>query len=293
LAGRVKKIVLHPLSLGEIRSSRPKFIENAFKGKFDCRGLTKRDALLLALKGGFPESVLFEDVSNSLAWGESYLDAIIDHDLKDVANIRRLDNLKTLLRVLAAWSSKFIDKTGIMSSLSITKPTFDSYFSVLKNMFLIDAAYPWAKTDYEYASKRAKIFMSDTGLMAAALGWNLNKIELDSDKCGKLIETFVYNQLSAEINAANQKYYLSHYRDSEKREIDFLIENEDNDLLAIEIKSGSAVSKDSFKHIVWFRERMKKRFNRFVGVVLYTGDCLLPFGENLFAAPMDVLWNAS
>jgi predicted AAA+ superfamily ATPase len=194
------------------------------------------------------------------------------------------------MKVLAAWSSKFMDKTSIMSALSIKKPTFDSYFSILQNMFLVDTVSPWLKTDYEYVSKKPKIFMSDTGLMAEILGWNLDQIEFDQDKCGKLIETFVHNQLVAEIDACSGKFFLYQYRDSEKREIDFVIQNRNNDILAIEVKSGSNVSGDSFKHIKWFREKMSKKMNEFVGIVLYTGRNIAKFGDNLWAIPMDALW---
>jgi predicted AAA+ superfamily ATPase len=290
LAGRVSKVLLHPLSQGEIAGSCPNFIEKALQQQFNCNGITKREALELAIKGGFPESVLFNNVENASNWCNNYVNTLIEHDLKDISNIRRHDAIKELIKVLAAWSSKFMDKAGIMSALSIRKPTFDSYFSILQNMFLVDTVLPWLKTDYEYVSKKTKIFMSDTGLMAGILGWNLDKIEFDQDKCGKLIETFVHNQLVAEIDAYSGNFSLYQYRDSEKREIDFVIQNRNNDILAVEVKSGSNVSGDSFKHIKWFREKMSKKTSNFVGIVLYTGRNIAKFGDNLWAVPIDALW---
>jgi predicted AAA+ superfamily ATPase len=290
LAGRVSKVLLHPLSQGEITGSCPNFIRNAFQQQFDCNGITKREALELAIKGGFPESVLSNSIENAFNWCNNYVNTLIEHDLKDMSNIRRHDAIKELIKVLAAWSSKFMDKAGIMSALSIRKPTFDSYFSILQNMFLVDTVQPWLKTDYEYVSKKPKIFMSDTGLMAGILGWNLDQIEFDQDKCGKLMETFVHNQLVAEIDACSGNFSLYQYRDSEKREIDFVIQNRHNDILAVEVKSGSNVSIDSFKHIKWFREKMSKKINNFIGIVLYTGKNIAKFGDNLWAIPMDALW---
>jgi len=291
LAGRVNKVILHTLSQGEIFGSNPDFIEKSFQKQFDCKGIAKREALELAIKGGFPESVLFNNAENSFNWCNNYVDTLIEHDLKDISNIKRHDTIKDLIKILAAWSSKFMDKTSIMSSLSITKPTFDSYFSVLQNMFLVDTVSPWIKTDYEYVSKRSKIFMSDTGLMAGILGWNLDQIEFDQDKCGKLIETFVYNQLIAEIDSHPNNYSLYQYRDSEKREIDFIIQNRNNDILAIEIKSGSGVSADDFKHIKWFKEKISKKSSKIVGIVLYTGKNIAKFGDGLWAVPIDAIWN--
>ncbi|MDR2268116.1 MAG: ATP-binding protein [Holosporaceae bacterium] len=320
LAGRVSKVLLHPLSQGEIAGSCPNFIEKALQQQFHCDGITKREALELAVKGGFPESVLsnrslsepnnfekflgadgaedrrsrerYDETRNAFNWCNNYVTTLIEHDLRDISNIRRHGALKELIKVLAAWSSKFMDKAGITSALSITKPTFDSYFFLVQNMFLVDTLEPWLKTDYEYVSKKHKIFMSDTGLMAGILGWNLDQVEFDQDKCGKLMETFVHNQLVAEIDASSGNYSLYQYRDSEKREIDFIVQNRHNDILAIEVKSGSNVSSDSFKHIKWFREMNQKRgiMKNFVGIVVYTGRNIAKFGNNLWAIPLDALW---
>jgi predicted AAA+ superfamily ATPase len=291
LAGRVQKVRLHPLSQGEIfKSIHPNFITRTFQEQFNEGSITKYEVLKLAMKGGFPESVLAKNEAISSVWCANYVDTLLEHDLRSISNIKRLDVIRELMKITAAWSSKFMDKTGIMSSLSITKPTFDSYFSVLKNMFLVDVVPSWIKTDYEYASKRGKIFMTDTGLMTGILGWNLGKIELDQDKCGKLIETFIYNQLIAEIDIYGNEYSLSHYRDSEKREIDFIVQDNDNNILAIEVKSGSAIPKDSFKHLRWFKEQMRKNVNKFTGIVLYTGEHIIPFGEHLYAVPIASMW---
>ncbi len=82
---------------------------------------------------------------------------------------------------------------------------------------------------------------------------------------------------------------MYHYRDRDKREIDFLIESSDGALLGVEVKSGSAVSKDSFKHLEWFKANIAKD-KGFIGVIFYTGDQLASFGENMWAVPMSVLW---
>jgi hypothetical protein len=95
--------------------------------------------------------------------------------------------------------------------------------------------------------------------------------------------------LAAQLDAQEEDYQLYHYRDREKREVDFIVENEDFDLLGIEVKAGSAVTKDSFKHLLWFRDNMAKG-RLFVGVVLYTGEHVLPFGEGMWAVPISVLW---
>lgn len=72
-------------------------------------------------------------------------------------------------------------------------------------------------------------------------------------------------------------------------EIDFVVENEDGDVLGIEVKAGSVVKMSSFKHLIWFRDNAMKE-NNFIGVVLYTGEHTLSFGDGLWAVPINALW---
>ena len=99
----------------------------------------------------------------------------------------------------------------------------------------------------------------------------------------------MFHSLATLIDASFGKYALYHYRDREKHEIDFLIEREDGAILGIEVKSGSSVGKNDFKHLEWFKKNLVKE-KLFIGIVVYTGEAVLPFGEGFWAVPMGDLW---
>jgi len=291
LAGRIAKIRLRPLAQGEVRKILPGFIESAFKQSFmHSHTHYDRDALLeLAFRGGFPEPLSFQEHSRK-RWHIDYISAILERDLKDIAKIYRKNAMRELVNLLAAWSGKFMDLSAIGSGLSIQRPTIESYINALETLFLIERVYPWTKTDYARVGKQSKLFMVDSGLMTSLLGWKVNQVRFDSDRAGKLIETFAFNEIMAQIDVADGRYELFHYRDREKREIDFLIESEDNELLGIEIKAGSAISKQDFKHMIWFQNNLLKN-QSFIGVILYSGQYPVSFGSNLWAIPFGFLWS--
>jgi predicted AAA+ superfamily ATPase len=158
-------------------------------------------------------------------------------------------------------------------------------------MYLIERVEPWIKTDYERVGKQSKLFMTDGGLMSSILGWRLDQVLLDSDRAGKLVETFVFNELSAQIEASEEDYKLFHYRDREHREIDFLIEREDGALLGVDVKTGSAINSGDFRHLRWFRENIAKS-RSFAGIVLYSGKLAGSMGEGLWAVPFGALWSS-
>lgn len=301
LAGRVSKIRLRPLALGEIYARPPHFLEMAFEQTFlprmsvtiglDASGdLRGKDAYLAeAFRGGFPEVRRFSSERECRAWHNDYIDALIERDLKDIANIRRQDGMRKLIEVLAAWSSKFMDVASICTNLSLTRPTVESYINALETLYLIERVRPWHKTDYDRVGKQEKLFLTDTGMMTAILRWSFDKVRLDGDMNGKLLETFVFNQLSAQLDVHESQYQLTHYRDREQREVDFVIEREDGAILGIEVKAASLVNKAMFKHLTWFREHMTPK-QKFVGIVFYTGDHVVPFGPDLWAVPISCLW---
>lgn len=297
LAGRVAIQRLRPFAVGEMARVAPNFLARTASEDWSglassFGGLVGKDVVLqLAMRGGYPEVQALSD-KGVRRWHQDYIGALMARDLQDIAHIRRKDSMAKLLEVLAAWSSKLMDVSAIGGQLSLARPTLEAYINALEALFLVERVRPWSQTDYQRVSRQDKLLMTDTGLMASLLRWQFDKVRMDADPSGKLVEGFVFAQLAAQLDAQDEPHSLTHYRDREQREIDFVVETPDGMTVGIEVKAGSAVGASSFKHLVWFRERMLKDKTRFIGLVLYTGDQVLRFGEHLWAVPMHALWGA-
>ena len=291
LAGRIGRILLRTLTQGEILEKKPVFIENLknnnFQSKYEYDG--KEEILYTALNGGYPETLGYtlRDIKN---WCHDYITAILEKDLKDIENIRNHQNMKKLVETTAAWSSKYMEQNAIRSALSIEKPTFNKYLSLLEMMYIIETLPAYTKTDYERVTKKPKIFMTDTALISSILNYTMDNVRLNQDISGKLIETFIHHELASFIDYYNGEYSLYHFRDNAGHEIDFILhDNNANNIYAIEVKAGSNISRADFKHIKWFNNNIAKN-NKFIGIILYTGKETLSFGDNLKAVPICVLW---
>lgn len=132
--------------------------------------------------------------------------------------------------------------------------------------------------------------MTDCGALSSLLNWHKDKVYLNTDSLGKLVETFVYNEIKSHIECSEKRYQFSHYRDKDKREIDFILEDEEGSIAAIEVKTGSNISKSHFQHIRWFRSKYAQDAN-LRGILLYAGENVLSFGEDLWAVPISALWD--
>ena len=70
--------------------------------------------------------------------------------------------------------------------------------------------------------------------------------------------------------------------------MDLLLEDPAGRIVGIEVKSSSSVSYSDFRGLRELAEATGERFHR--GIVLYTGESVVPFGEHLHAVPIQVLW---
>ncbi|CAN5371622.1 ATP-binding protein [soil metagenome] len=292
LAGRISTIRLRPLAQGELFEVEPTFLQRAFKSEFlryEGNKYNRQAIIEMGFRGGFPEALNLP-TRQRRKWHKDYIAALLTRDLKDIMHITRQQAMHELVKTLAAWSGKYMDVTAIGSRLAIHRSTLESYINALETLFIIERLPPWTRTDYERVGKQNKLFMTDSGLMTSLLGWNIDQVQWDPDRSGKLIETFIFNQLAAQVDATAGEYELFHYRDREQREIDFLIEREDQALLGIEIKAGSMINKSDFKHLKWFKDNIAKE-RPFTGIVLHSGEFSGSMGDGFWAIPFDELWS--
>jgi predicted AAA+ superfamily ATPase len=276
--------------VGEILGKKPTFLETSFKRLWPItlKGYDKVAILKLAFRGGYPEAVQLGEKERR-NWHLDYAESLLRRDLKQIANIQRQTAMEELLSILSAWSSKLMDISAICSKLGVDRKTLVSYINILVSLFIFERVFPWINTDYEWAGRREKIFITDTGLMASLLNYRLEDVLLDQDRSGKIIETFVFNQLAA-LCDLKKSFLLRHYRDRTGREIDFVIENDQKEILGIEVKSSSSFSTSDARHLYWFKQNIAKD-KPFVGIIIYTGENTLSLGNDIYAVPMAALWN--
>ena len=131
--------------------------------------------------------------------------------------------------------------------------------------------------------------MTDTGMMTSLLNWKREDVILDPDRSGKLMETFVFQELAAQVDL-DRDYSLYQYRDAKKHEIDFLVEKQNEGIAGFEVKASRRVSKEDFAPQIWFRENIIKGRTPYHSYVLYSGEDVLSFGDGLRAIPIATFW---
>jgi uncharacterized protein len=158
-------------------------------------------------------------------------------------------------------------------------------------VYLVREIPSWGINLARAAVRSPKLLITDSGLAAHLVGFSQSKFARDVNArpgAGSLFENFVSVELLKACSWCREETRAFHWRDQSGREVDLLLERRDGSIVAFEHKLGTSVGADDFKHLAYLRERLGDRFAG--GAVIYTGENALPFGERLWATPVQTLW---
>jgi predicted AAA+ superfamily ATPase len=292
LAGRMEVEQLRPLSQGEIMGVKETFVERLFADEFSLPtnfpNEDRNDLFSRMLIGGYPEVISRKTESRRQNWFRNYINTILQRDIRDLANIEGLVDLPHLLELLAARAAGILNYAEVSRSIDFPQMTLRRYMTLLETTFLIETVPAWSGSIKKRLIKAPKLFIGDTGLLSYLLDLNLERLQSDPTLAGALTESFVVGELKKQMGWSETRIKMFHFRTSNDREVDIILENSGGTITAIEVKSSSSVDRRDFKGLNLLADSLPDKFRR--GIILYTGNQFLAFGKNLFAVPMQALW---
>ena len=290
LAGRMEILRLHPLAQCELAACPSSFLDRLFGSDFRVESATRLGGELASriAGGGYPAALARTSPHRRATWYRSYLETIIQRDVRDLARIASLDVLPRLLEGAAGQTARLLNISDLAAPLHLTRPTIRDYTTLLENVFLIDELQPWHSNRLSRLIKTPKLHFGDTGLACALLGLDGPALWKERETLGQLLETFVYQELrrQADWDAIPTRFY--HFRDKEGIEVDLIADRGAAGLAGIEIKAAATVTLKDFRGLRKLKEDAGQRFR--AGVVLYDGETCAGFGEGMFAVPVSFLW---
>jgi predicted AAA+ superfamily ATPase len=291
LVGRSETVELWPLSQGEIDGDHDGFVDAVFgdsEPDFEAGSLRRADYLARALRGGFPEAVRRQDARRRARFFESYLNDLIVRDIRQISEIERTDELRGMLRVLAAATGGLHVGRRLASNLAISEATVRRYVTALETVYAIRRIPAWSSNLTTRATSTPKIIFVDAGIAAHLTGMDLRRASHPTANVGPLIENFVLGELARQLTWAEQPVSLHHYRDRDGNEVDAVLERASGELVGVEVKASETVRAEDFRGLRRLADQVGDRFR--AGYVLYTGSRILRFGPRLRAAPISALW---
>lgn len=224
LQGRYHYYRLHPFSLMELNSDP-----------------TSTDLDLLLKFGGFPEPCLRGEEKFQRRWQRERIARVIYDDIRDLENIKEISLLEILAEELPNRIGSPLSVKNLKEALSVAHETVERWLKIFERMYYCFRIPPYGPPKVRAVKKEQKLYLWDWSLI---------------NEPGPRFENFIACHLLKYCHFIEDtegfKMELRFLRDTDRREIDFVVLKDNIPLFAVECKTGE---KNINPSIFYFKER--------------------------------------
>lgn len=268
-AGRIATLRMRPMSLYESKDSSGQIsLESVCNEDFKSIMIEEpnlEDIINLIIRGGWPGSLNLKEANYSLI-AKEYLNAIINHDIYRLEGINRdTKKMNKLLKSLARNECTTVSINTLKKDIKesdneiIDNDTISNYLNIFERMFLIENQKAFSsniRSSIRIKNKEKKHFI-DPSLACALLNTSKKMLLNDLTTLGFLFESLCERDLRIYSQSFGAK--LFHYQDYDNDEIDSVIELDNGDWIAIEIKLGSNQINTAAKSLIKIKSKIIKK----------------------------------
>lgn len=189
----------------------------------------------IIFQGGWPE-LYAETELNAVNYLNNYIRTYIEKDIVVSANITKRREFHTVLGMLAARTAQFMNYSSVAENSGVKSVTIHEWTSILEQTKIINLCQPFATNLNKRLVKMPKLYFLDTGLCTRLQGWQEVTPMMKSPQAGALFETLVYGEIIKYIQNFGKSWQVCVWRTKDNEELDFIIENEAGDILALDAK---------------------------------------------------------
>jgi uncharacterized protein len=191
----------------------------------------------LWVRGGFPGSVLAEDDAVSLKWRRDFIRTYLERDIPQFGVRIPAETLRRFWTMLAHIQAGVLNAAQLARGIGVSGSTLSHYLDLLVDLLLVRRLQPWHSNIGKRLVKSPKVYIRDSGLVHALLGFASKEELLSHPIVGDSWEGFIIETLLGVAPAGTE---ASFYRTVAGAEMDLLLALPGGRLWAIEIKRSVA-----------------------------------------------------
>jgi predicted AAA+ superfamily ATPase len=287
LAGRAVYLELMPFCPSEFVSdnSMPGLIDRIFEPDFSFRdwpgSVPNWQSWLF--RGGFYSSVTAASSQDRDFWFTGYVQAYLERDLRHISQIDQLPDFQKVMRFAALRTGRLINQSEIARDAAIPQPTCHRYLNLLEAGYQISRLPVYAVNRTKSLIKAKKLFWNDCGLAAWLASLRSPDEIVKRPDMGFWFEQALFQTFHAWVAMDPIRRKAYYWRNNKGQEVDLILEQDDR-IVACEIKASSTVMPIDAKNLNVFAGSLGKYRERLVrSIVFYGGATNRTLGENCTA----------
>lgn len=226
LQGRYHYYRLHPLTVKEL----------------DLQ--TQKDFRALLNLGGFPEPFLSGSERQALRWRREYKNRVVNEDISSLEMSQNLFQMELLLSRLPELVGSPLSINSLREDLNLAHKTVAKYLDIFERMYLIYRLPPFYSHKLRAVKKEQKHYH-----------YNWSEVQDEGARFENLIASHLLKWIHFQQDYEGQDMELFYFRDTDKREVDFIITKNKKPIQAIECKLKT---KKISSHLKYFKAKFPK-----------------------------------
>lgn len=220
LMGRYFYYRLHPFSLMELHKSP-----------------NKNDLKTLLKFGGFPEPLLNQSVKSWARWQNHRNHQVIYDDLRDLERVKEISLIELLLESLIARVGAPLSINSLREDLSVSHQTISHWIELLEALYMTFRLPPWKNAQIRSVKKEQKLYF-----------WDWSQVDTESFRFENLVASHLLKYCHYHTDTTGSKTELKYLRDTDKREVDFIVIKNKKPLFAVECKINQTTLSPNLKY---------------------------------------------
>lgn len=239
LAGRYFIFHLWPFTLAELAGNNLGF-KQFLSDPIDIRAVLNNPQPIWNQLGqftGFPDPYLDGTDGFYRIWSNTYRRQLLREDMRDLASIRRVEDVEILFSLLFSKVGSPLSMAGLSRDIGVSFDSVRSWIDLFESFFMVFRIPPWSRKISRAITKEKKLFLFDYG-----------GIESPAARFENMVALELFRAVSNWNDLGLGSFALYYLRNRDKEEVDFMISNHHRPLLLIEAKlSDEKASKSLIK----------------------------------------------
>jgi len=224
LMGRYHYRRLHPFSLMEITSAP-----------------TTSDLELILQFGGFPEPLSKANDRHWRRWQRERITRVVNDDLRDLETVREITAVELLANALPHRVGSPLSVKALRETLQVAHETAERWLQILENLYYCFRIAPYGAPKIRAVKKEQKLYL-----------WDWSEVTDPGPRFENLVASQLLKYCHYLEDNEGHNMELRFIRDTDSREVDFVILKDSKPLFAVEAKVSD---KPELKALRYFKER--------------------------------------
>ncbi len=245
LQGRYHHFRLHPFTVSEMKNRLPS-VQPMQELEFGPEEGDQKSLQDLLSFSGFPEPLTALSPTSHRRWQKERLERFFREDVRDLESLRDLSSIQILSDLIPPRVGSPLSLNALREDLEVSHRAVTHWIEILERLYFIFRLRPFTAKQIRGLKKETKTYL-----------WDWSLVENEAARFENLVASHLLKFCHFLEDSGGYRAELYYLRDSEKREVDFLVTVDRKPWFAVEAKVSE---EEAVRPLRYFGERLKIPF---------------------------------